>query len=102
VALNILPLVMGFTMFLQSKSTATDPKQKFMVYLMPVVFTFMFYSMPSGLTLYYSLFNIMSLIQQKYFTDTKPIELKKKPATKTSRWKKLSFNQALARGRSKR
>jgi len=102
IPLNILPLLMGGTMFIQQKMTVTDPKQKVMMYLMPVIFTFMFYGFPSGLTLYYSLFNIMSLIQQKYFTDTKPIELKKKPATKTSRWKKLSLNQAMARGRSKR
>lgn len=102
IAVNVLPLLMGLTMFVQQKMTVTDPKQKFMLYLMPVVFTFMFYGFPSGLTLYYSLFNIMSIVQQKYFTDTKPIELKKKNTTKTSRWKKLSFNQALARGRSKR
>jgi YidC/Oxa1 family membrane protein insertase len=102
IPLNILPLFMGLTMFLQQKMTATDPKQKAMLYLMPEVFTFMFYGLPSGLTLYYSLFNVMSLVQQKYFADTKPVELKKKTATKTARWKKLSLNQALARGRSKR
>jgi len=102
IPINILPLFMGLTMFVQQQMTITDPKQKFMLYLMPVIFTFMFYGFPSGLTLYYSLFNVMSIIQQKYFTDTKPLELKKKPTTKTQRWKKLSFNQALARGRSKR
>jgi len=101
IPLNILPLVMGVTMFLQQKMTMTDPKQKAMVYLMPIIFTVMFYSFPSGLTLYYSLFNILSLIQQKYFTDTKPLELrKKKPKAKP--WRKLSFSQALARGRSKK
>jgi len=102
IPINILPLFMGLTMFVQQQMTITDPKQKFMLYLMPVIFTFMFYGFPSGLTLYYSLFNVMSIIQQKYFTNTKPLELKKKPTTKTQRWKKLSFNQALARGRSKR
>jgi YidC/Oxa1 family membrane protein insertase len=102
IPVNVLPLFMGLTMFFQQMMTVTDPKQKFMMYLMPVIFTFMFYGFPSGLTLYYSLFNVMSIIQQKYFTDTKPIELKKKPTTRTQRWKKLSFNQALARGRSKR
>jgi membrane protein insertase Oxa1/YidC/SpoIIIJ len=92
---------MGATMFLQQQMTATDPKQKFMMYMMPVIFTFMFYGFPSGLTLYYSLFNIMSLIQQKYFTDTKPIELKRKKK-KTNRWKKMSFNEALGRSRARR
>lgn len=102
IPVNVLPLFMGLTMFYQQMMTVTDPKQKIMMYLMPVIFTFMFYGFPSGLTLYYSLFNVMSIIQQKYFTDTKPLELKKKPTTRSQRWKKLSFNQALARGRSKR
>jgi YidC/Oxa1 family membrane protein insertase len=101
IPINILPLLMGATMFLQQQMTATDPKQKFMMYMMPVIFTFMFYGFPSGLTLYYSLFNIMSLIQQKYFTDTKPIELKRKKK-KTNRWKKMSFNEALGRSRARR
>ena len=99
IPLNVLPLVMGATMFLQQKMTMTDPKQKFMLYSMPIIFTFMFYNFPSGLTLYYSLFNIMSLVQQKYFTGSGPIELKKKK-TKARPWQKLSFNAALARGRS--
>jgi YidC/Oxa1 family membrane protein insertase len=101
IPLNILPLVMGVTMFFQQKMTMTDPKQKAMIYLMPVIFTFMFYSFPSGLTLYYSLFNILSLVQQKYFTDVTPVELsKKKPKAKT--WRKLRFNPTLARGRAKK
>ena len=99
IPLNVLPLVMGITMFLQQKMTMTDPKQKFMVYLMPVVFTIMFNNFPSGLTLYYSLFNIISLVQQKYFPGKYPTHLEKKKK-KTRPWKKLSFNAALARGRS--
>jgi len=62
---NILPLFMGLTMFIQQKMTVQDPKQKAMVYVMPFVFTLMFNSFPSGLNLYYSLYNVLSIVQDK-------------------------------------
>ena len=69
--LNILPFLMGATMFLQQKYMAPAGggagQQKVMMYGMNVVFLFLFYSFPSGLNLYYSVFNILSIIQQKYF-----------------------------------
>ena len=61
----LLPLVMGITSFLQSKSTITDPNQKMMVYGMPIFMTLIFNQFPSGLTLYYTLFNVWTLVQQK-------------------------------------
>ena len=70
-SLNILPLFMGVTMFFQQKMTITDPKQKSMVYIMPIFLTFLFNSFPSGLNLYYSLFNIFSIVQQKYISPVK-------------------------------
>lgn len=69
--INILPLVMGATMFIQQKMTVTDPKQKIMVYFMPIFLTLLFNSFPSGLNLYYALFNILSIVQQKYLTPKK-------------------------------
>ncbi|MBN1465554.1 membrane protein insertase YidC [candidate division KSB1 bacterium] len=68
---NILPLVMGATMFFQQKMTVTDPKQKMMVYFMPIFLTLLFNSFPSGLNLYYALFNVLSILQQKYLTPKK-------------------------------
>jgi len=59
---------MGVTMILQQKMTVTDPKQKAMVYMMPALMIFMFYSFPSGLNLYYTIFNILTIVQQKYLT----------------------------------
>ena len=68
---NILPLVMGFFMFLQQRMTpATDPNQKKMVMFMPVIFTVIFYNMPSGLVLYWLVNNILTLVQQ-YFIKKK-------------------------------
>ncbi len=68
IPINVLPILMGVTMILQQKMTVTDPKQKAMVYMMPALMIFMFYSFPSGLNLYYTIFNILTIVQQKYLT----------------------------------
>ncbi len=59
----IIPILMGLTMFIQQKISIRDPKQKMMVYFMPLIFLFIFRNMPSGLVLYWFTFNIFSLIQ---------------------------------------
>jgi YidC/Oxa1 family membrane protein insertase len=51
-------------MFVQQKMSVKDPRQKMMVYLMPVMFTLLFNSFPSGLNLYYAIFNVLSIGQQ--------------------------------------
>jgi YidC/Oxa1 family membrane protein insertase len=61
-----LALMMGITMFIQQKMTIKDPTQKAMVYVMPVMFTLMFMGLPSGLNLYYFMFNLFSITQQWY------------------------------------
>lgn len=66
IPINILPILMGLTMIWQQKLTVTDPKQKAMVYLMPAMMIFLFYSFPSGLNLYYTIFNVLAMLQQKY------------------------------------
>jgi len=65
IPVNILPLIMGVTMVWQQKLTpSTDPQQAKMMMIMPVIFTFMFYSFPSGLVLYWLVNNILSIAQQ--------------------------------------
>ncbi|MBI4427566.1 MAG: membrane protein insertase YidC [Ignavibacteriales bacterium] len=59
-----IALLMGITMFVQQKMTVKDPRQKMMVWLMPVMLTLVFNSLPSGLNLYYAVFNILSIAQQ--------------------------------------
>ncbi|MDC1068086.1 membrane protein insertase YidC [Candidatus Kapabacteria bacterium] len=66
-SLSGLALAMGVTMFLQQKLTVTDPRQKSMIYIMPVMFTFMFSNFPAGLNLYYFIFNLVSILQQLYW-----------------------------------
>ncbi|MDP2303049.1 MAG: membrane protein insertase YidC [Ignavibacteria bacterium] len=61
-----LALLMGITTFVQQKQTIKDPQQQMLVYLMPVMLTFLFMSFPSGLNLYYFMFNVLSIAQQAY------------------------------------
>lgn len=64
----ILPIVMGITMVIQQKMTPSsmDPAQQKMMMIMPVVFTFMFLSFPSGLVVYWLVNNLLSIAQQFY------------------------------------
>ena len=62
----LLPIFMGATQILMSKVTMTDPKQKPMLYMMPVFMVLIFNNFPSGLTLYYALFNLWTYLQQTY------------------------------------
>nr|HPJ72212.1 membrane protein insertase YidC [bacterium] len=69
---NILPLLMGLTFYLQQKLTPQAPaandqaaqQQKMMGTLMPVLFTLMFYTLPSGLNLYFTLSTVITILQQ--------------------------------------
>ncbi len=61
---NVLPLVMAGTMLWQQKITPTDPRQAAIGYLMPIMMTIFFYSMASGLVLYWTTSNLMSVAQQ--------------------------------------
>ncbi len=62
---GLAPLL-GITMFIQQKMTVKDPNQKAMIYMMPVMFTFMFMGFSSGLNLYYFMFNLLTIAQQYY------------------------------------
>jgi YidC/Oxa1 family membrane protein insertase len=64
----VLPLLMGLSMFIQQKMTPVmgDPRQAKMMLFMPVVFTFMFLNLPSGLVLYWTLSNVLQILQQHY------------------------------------
>ena len=61
-----LAMLMGITTFIQQKMTMKDPKQQAMVYVMPIFLTILFMTFPSGLNLYYFLFNLLSIAQQQY------------------------------------
>ena len=62
----ITPIIMGATQFIQQKTTPTltNPVQAKMMLVMPVIFTFIFLSFPSGLVIYWLFNNIFSIAQQ--------------------------------------
>lgn len=64
----ILPIIMGVTMVIQQKMTpsAMEPTQQKIMMILPIIFTFMFLTFPSGLVLYWLVNNILSIIQQFY------------------------------------
>lgn len=61
-----LAVLMGITTFVQQKMTVKDPKQQALIYMMPIMLTLLFMSFPSGLNLYYFMFNVLSIAQQYY------------------------------------
>jgi len=66
---NPLPLLMGVTMFWQARLTPPSPgmdatQQKIMKYF-PLIFLFMLYNYSAGLTLYWTVQNLLSIAQMK-------------------------------------
>jgi len=64
--INPLPVAMTAGTFFQQKMTPTggDPQQQKMMMFMPVMMLFFFYNLAAGLTLYYTLQQLLSLLQQ--------------------------------------
>lgn len=65
--LNILPIIMGVSQFLVSRFSTTnikDPTQRQMVVMMPLIFTFILYNLPSGLVLYWLVSNLWQTAHQ--------------------------------------
>ena len=67
---NILPILMAITMFLQQKFTMmsaaghSGEQQRLMTLLFPILFGFIFYRMPSGLVLYWFVNSLLMFIYQ--------------------------------------
>ena len=66
----ITPILMGGTMFWQQKMmpTTADPIQAKMFLFMPIIFTVMFLTAPSGLVVYWFVSNLLAIGQQ-YMTN---------------------------------
>jgi YidC/Oxa1 family membrane protein insertase len=67
IPIRLLPLLMGVSMFFQqrlSPSAGMDPTQQKMMMFLPLVFTFMFWGFPTGLTIYWLVNNLLSIGQQ--------------------------------------
>jgi YidC/Oxa1 family membrane protein insertase len=72
---NLLPLLMGVTMFWQAKLTppspGMDPTQQKIMRYMPLMFMVFLYNYSAALTLYWTTQNLLTILQTK-LTRTEP------------------------------
>ena len=66
--IGIWPILMGFTMWFQQKlnPAPTNKDQARMFAIMPLIFTLMLGQFASGLVIYWTLSNVLSIMQQKF------------------------------------
>jgi len=66
----VLPLIMGVSMFIQQKLNPAppDPMQAKVMMSLPFIFTVFFAFFPSGLVLYWTVNNVLSIAQQWHIT----------------------------------
>jgi YidC/Oxa1 family membrane protein insertase len=85
------PLVMGMTMWVQMQLNPQqpDPVQQKIFNWMPVIFTFMLASFPSGLVIYWAWNNVLSLLQQ--------YTIMRRNNTEVHLWKNLGADKWKAR-----
>lgn len=75
---HVLPILMGITMLIQQKLNPAppDPMQAKMMMFLPVLLTGLFWNFPSGLVLYWTVNNALTILQQWHITrkynDEKP------------------------------
>ena len=64
--IGIWPLLMGLTMFLQTKLNPqpADPMQAKVMLMLPLMFIFLFATFPAGLVIYWTWNNLLSITQQ--------------------------------------
>ncbi|MBD25238.1 MAG: membrane protein insertase YidC [Candidatus Marinimicrobia bacterium] len=66
ISIGVLPLLMGFFMYLQQKLAPQppDPTQAKIMMLLPVVFTFVSAQFPAGLVIYWAWTTLLGILQQ--------------------------------------
>ncbi|MGI8991713.1 MAG: membrane protein insertase YidC [Bryobacteraceae bacterium] len=78
IAIHVLPILMIITGFIMQKMTPVaggDPNQQKMMAIMPLFMGFFFYSVQSGMVLYWLTGNLVGIAQQWFFNKTMtPVE----------------------------
>jgi YidC/Oxa1 family membrane protein insertase len=89
---NPLPIIMGVTMLWQARLTppspGMDPTQQKIMQYMPLIFLFVLYNMSSGLTLYWTVQNVLTIVQTKLTKTGDKHKAAAKPAPATPARKK--------------
>jgi len=74
--INPLPLIMGATMFWQARMTpptpGVDPMQQRIMKYMPMIFMVFLYNFSAGLTLYWTVQNLLTIAQMKLTRTAEP------------------------------
>jgi len=90
--INPLPLIMAATQIWQMRITPqapnTDPAMKMVMWLMPAMFLFICYNFSSGLSLYWTVQNLLT-IAQTFYTKDQPVA----PPQKVKRKGGFTFNR---------
>jgi YidC/Oxa1 family membrane protein insertase len=63
----VLPIIMGACFLFQNILTNPDKKNVFLVFLFPIFLTLIFLNFPSGLQLYWLIFNVLSILESLIF-----------------------------------
>jgi YidC/Oxa1 family membrane protein insertase len=72
----VLVILMTIAQFILQRMTpmaTVDPSQKRMMMMMPVVFAFMLYRLPSGMVLYWTTSNVVQILQQVFINRQMPL-----------------------------
>jgi YidC/Oxa1 family membrane protein insertase len=81
---NLLPLIMGVTMLFQARLTpaspSMDPVQQKMMRYMPLMFMVFLYNYSAGLTLYWTVQNLLTIVQTKLTKMKEPVKASAAPA----------------------
>ena len=74
----ILPLIMAITTIFQTalNPLPPDPLQAKLMWMMPVIFSVMFFFFPAGLVLYWITNNVLTIAQQAYINHSMGVPLK--------------------------
>jgi len=100
----ILVALLAVTTWYSQKQVMSDPRQKSMLYIMPIITAFIGLSLPAGVVLYWLTTNTLQILQQwgiEYWDKKHPKEeLKGKAAIKAAEEKAQSKGKAAAKGKA--
>ncbi|MFW6256169.1 MAG: YidC/Oxa1 family membrane protein insertase, partial [Candidatus Sumerlaeota bacterium] len=91
---NILPILMGLSQLVAQRLQSTnmsDPNQKMMATAMPIIFIFILYNFPAGLSLYWFISNLWQIIFQVFVNKKVREEVEKKVHQKFEERQKTGF-----------
>jgi len=91
--LHVLPVFLVTTMFLQQFVTpspgANEAQRKILTFALPAFYGFIAWHLPAGLALYWSLGNVVGIVQQVLFNRTNPC-MEEHAIEKTSPWRSIA------------